>query len=83
MDFPSRVYLCVAAVVVQVPTPEITEGEVLYAGYAELMQWAEMIDDPDWRRSFLEDELSNRALVSPLEKPASDSIQSRSSWRNH
>jgi hypothetical protein len=43
--------------------PEITEREVLAAGYAELVQKAAMIDDPAWRQSFLEDELSNRALV--------------------
>ena len=63
MDFPSRVYLCIADVVAQAPTPEITEREVLDAGYAKLVQKAEMIDDPEWRRSFLEDELSNRDLV--------------------
>jgi tetratricopeptide (TPR) repeat protein len=63
MDYPSRVYLCIADVVAQVASPEITEREVLDAGYAELLQKAEMIDDPAWRRSFLEDELSNRALA--------------------
>jgi tetratricopeptide (TPR) repeat protein len=63
IDFPSRVYLCIADVVARVPTPDITEHEVLEAGYAELMQTAEMIEDSARRRSFLEDELSNRALV--------------------
>jgi hypothetical protein len=84
MDFPSRVYLCVAAMVAQVPTPEITEGEVLNAGYAELMQRAEMIDNPEWRRAFLEDELSNRVLVTRwkcLKLTESDRDQGRASWR--
>jgi hypothetical protein len=63
MDFPSQVYLCVADVVAQIPTPEITEHEVLEAGYAVLMQTAEMIEDSAWRRAFFEDELSNRALI--------------------
>jgi hypothetical protein len=63
MDFPSRVYLCIADVIAQIPTPGITEREVLDTGYADLVRKAEMISDPDWRRSFLEDELSNRALV--------------------
>ncbi len=44
-------------------SPEITEHEVLDAGYDELMRLAEMIGDPEWKRSFLEDERSNRALI--------------------
>jgi hypothetical protein len=49
--------LCIADVITQVPTPDITEHEVLEAGYAELMQTAEMIEDSAWRLAFLEDEL--------------------------
>jgi tetratricopeptide (TPR) repeat protein len=63
MDYPSRVYLCIADVVAQVAMPGVTEREVLDAGYAELARKAEMISDPEWRRSFLEDERSNRALA--------------------
>jgi hypothetical protein len=63
MDFSSRGCLCLVAVMAQVPTPEITERDVLAAGYAEFMQRADMIDNPAWRRAFFEDELSNRVLV--------------------
>jgi len=63
IDFPSRIYLCIADVVAQVAMPGVTEREVLDAGYANLVQKADLISDPEWRRSFLEDELSNRALA--------------------
>jgi hypothetical protein len=63
IDFPARVYLCIADVVAQVPTPGVSERDVLDAGYAELRQRAEMINDPEWRRSFIEDEVSNKALI--------------------
>jgi len=63
IDFPARVYLCLADVVAQVLTVGVTERDVLDAGYAELRQRAEMINDPEWRRSFIEDEVSNKALI--------------------
>lgn len=68
IDFPGRVYVCLADVFAQIPTPGITEREVLEAGHAELMRLADMISVPEWRRSFLEDELSNRALISRWER---------------
>jgi tetratricopeptide (TPR) repeat protein len=63
IDFPSRVYLCVADVVARIPDPWISEAEALEAGYRELTRTAETIEDPEWRRSFLEDEVSNLALL--------------------
>jgi DNA-binding SARP family transcriptional activator/tetratricopeptide (TPR) repeat protein len=63
IDFPSRVYVCLADVVSQVETPGISAHEVIEAGYRELMRRADLIRDPEWRRSFLENELSNRALL--------------------
>jgi hypothetical protein len=63
IDFPSRVYVCLADVMAAVETPELTLRDVLKAGYDDLMRSAERIEDPDWRRSFMEEELSNRTLL--------------------
>jgi DNA-binding SARP family transcriptional activator/tetratricopeptide (TPR) repeat protein len=68
IDFPSRVYVCIAEVAAAVETPGITRHEAIQAGYAELMRRAEMIEDPVWRRSFLENELSNRKLLAAWER---------------
>ncbi len=62
---PSLAYVCVADVF------EATEGDdpasaayaVIEAGYHDLMQRAEKISGADWRRSFLENESENRAMV--------------------
>ncbi len=67
IDFPARVFLCLADVLAQTSAFESAEQEVLQAGYADLMRTAEGIDDAKWRQAFLEEERSNRALLSRWE----------------
>jgi tetratricopeptide (TPR) repeat protein len=67
IDYPSRVYVCIADVVAQVENPWVAEREVLETAHRLLMQRAEMIENTDWRRSFLENEVSNRVLLARCE----------------
>ena len=60
---PAWVYLCVADVLDRTEVGDISVREVTGAGYQELMQRAEKISDPDWRRSFLENVAENRAII--------------------
>jgi ATP/maltotriose-dependent transcriptional regulator MalT len=68
MDFPSRVYVCLADVFSEIAAPDVTVREVLETGYGDLIQRAEKISDPDWRRSFLENVIENRTIVARWEK---------------
>ena len=63
IDFPSRVYACIADVVAAIGPPGLTAQEVVEAGYSELMRHADLICDPLLRRSFLENEVSNQDLI--------------------
>ncbi|MEZ4644173.1 MAG: BTAD domain-containing putative transcriptional regulator [Chloroflexota bacterium] len=63
MDFPSRVFLCVADVFKALALPGMSESEVLSAGYDDLMRRAEKISDATWRQSFLENAVENKAVV--------------------
>ncbi len=63
LDYPSRVYLCIADVFAEVETPGVSERDPLEAGYELLVRRSEMIENPEWRRSFLENEVTNRALL--------------------
>lgn len=63
IDYPSRVYLRMAEVAAEMDAPGFSERDALEAGYAELTARAEKIRDPELRRSFLEDEVTNRALL--------------------
>jgi len=63
IDYPSRVYVCVADVFGAIETPGVSAREVIKAGYRDLMQRAAKISDADWRRSFLENAAENRAIV--------------------
>ena len=68
MEFPSRVFLCVADVFKALEVPGISEGEVISAGYDDLMRRAEKISDATWRQSFLENAVENKAIVKRWEK---------------
>jgi hypothetical protein len=46
----------------------ISAREVIEKGYHDLMQHAEKISDPEWRRSFLENITENRRIVERREK---------------
>lgn len=63
MDFPSRVYLCLAEVLGACGVGEDVVDAVTATGYAELRQRAERISDAAWRRSFLENVPENRSLM--------------------
>jgi tetratricopeptide (TPR) repeat protein len=63
IDYPSRVYLRLAEVAAAVDAVGFSEREALEAGHADLTARAEKIQDSELRRSFLEDEVSNRALL--------------------
>ncbi len=69
-DYPSRVFVCLADVMARVEAPK-APARVLDRGYRELMRSAAMIEDPQWRRSFLEQEVSNRQLLALLRRAAS------------
>ncbi len=70
MDFPSRVYVCLADLFGAIETPGIAARQVIEAGYCELMARSEKISDADWRRSFLENVVENKAVVARWEKIA-------------
>ncbi len=63
MATSAEAYSYVADVVEAAGAPGVTAREVIEAGYRELMRRSEMISDPDWRRSFLENVPENRAIV--------------------
>ena len=67
IDVPSRMYLHLADVAGALGTPAFCAQEVVEAGYQDLMRRADLISDPDWRRSFLENEVFNRALIARWE----------------
>ena len=60
---PAWVYACVADVLSSVENMNISIHEVIEAGYRDLMQRAEKINDPEWRKSFLENVVENKAIV--------------------
>jgi predicted ATPase/DNA-binding SARP family transcriptional activator len=60
---PTWVFACIADVLDRIEIPGISSHDVIEAGYRDLMQRAEKISDPDWRRSFIEDVAENRAIV--------------------
>ena len=63
ISFPSRVYLCIADVVGPIECPGITASEVIEIGYQDLLQRAGNISDPQWRRSYLENDRENCTLI--------------------
>ncbi len=63
LSSPAQVYICLADVLEAVEIPGIVLGEVIEAGYHDLMQRTDRISDPDWRRSFLENVAENRAIL--------------------
>jgi DNA-binding SARP family transcriptional activator len=63
MDFPSRTFVCLADVFGAIEMPGVSVRQVLEAGYEDLIQRAEKISDADWRRSFLEKAVENRAII--------------------
>lgn len=75
IDFPALVSMCLVDIIAKIPIPDITEHDVLSAGYAQLMHRADMIDDPEWRRPFLEDEISNKALIARWQRIKDGDLQ--------
>jgi tetratricopeptide (TPR) repeat protein len=65
LDSPSRVCLHLAAVlaVTGLPDSHVSPHQVLEAGYRALMELADKLSNPEWRRSFLENVAENRAIV--------------------
>jgi tetratricopeptide (TPR) repeat protein len=63
IDYPSRVYTCVADVMAGLEPPEVSPRDALEAGHLVLLRNAEKISDPEWRRSFLENEVANVQLL--------------------
>ena len=72
LSSPSWSYLCILDVVAAIETPGISAREVIEAGHNELMQRAEKISNPDWRRSFLENVAENRAIVERWQRFSDD-----------
>lgn len=68
MDFPSRVYICIADVLAAVGAPGISSQEVIESGYRDLMQRAEKLSDEAWRQSFLENVAENREIIERWKK---------------
>ncbi|MEW5957004.1 MAG: AAA family ATPase [Chloroflexota bacterium] len=70
IELLSLVYLYLANVFNGVETFESAglAGEVIEAGYRELMRIAHKISDPQWRQSFLENVPENRSLVERWER---------------
>jgi tetratricopeptide (TPR) repeat protein len=67
MSYPSHVYQTCADVFDALDDRETSRAAV-EAGYRELMAYADRIDDPAWRKSFLENDPFNRALVEMYER---------------
>ena len=65
LDSPSRVCLHLAAVlaVTGLPDSHVSPHQVREAGYRALMELADKLSNPEWRRSFLENVPANRAIV--------------------
>jgi hypothetical protein len=71
VTYPSRAYQTCADVFDALDDRE-TSRAVVEAGYRELMAYADRIDDPAWRKSFLENDPFNRALVEMYERMIGD-----------
>jgi predicted ATPase/DNA-binding SARP family transcriptional activator len=63
INFPARMYNCVADVFAAIESPPASSRDVIEAGYLDLMSSAEKISNPDWRKSYLENVAENRILV--------------------
>jgi tetratricopeptide (TPR) repeat protein len=63
INFPARMYGCVADVFAAVESPPVSPRDVIEAGYLDLMQSAEKISAAEWRKSFLENVIENRTIV--------------------
>ncbi|KAA3655741.1 MAG: hypothetical protein DWQ04_33080 [Chloroflexi bacterium] len=48
--------------------PGMSEGEVISAGFQDLMQHTDKISDADWRQSFLDNVIENGAIVERWER---------------
>jgi predicted ATPase/DNA-binding SARP family transcriptional activator/class 3 adenylate cyclase len=60
---PALVYLCVADVLTTTGNTAIAPHAVLEKGYREITGQAEKISNPEWRCSFLENVIENKALM--------------------
>lgn len=68
LSSPGWIFLCVADVLEEIDVPDISLRDVITTGYGKLMESAEKISDDDWRRSFLENVVENRAIVERWER---------------
>ena len=66
-SWPSLAYGCVADVLGAVEISNASLHEVIEMGYRNLMERAEKISDADWRQSFLENVVENKAVVEQWE----------------
>jgi tetratricopeptide (TPR) repeat protein len=63
INFPVRMYCNIAEVFAVLESPPVPAGEVIEAGYRDLMQSAEKISDAEWRKSFLANVAEHRQIV--------------------